>query len=117
MNEKNYCSLEMSRKLPEAGIVLHSEKEWIHVSGGGWYLVERNSEKYDAIDKRVPAPSMAELWREVGDDVYLTRHWHRDKRIYQTRATLTFLASPEYTEENPCDALAALLIWIKEAKR
>jgi hypothetical protein len=114
MNTLNYASLEASKRLVESGIVLGIDAMWLKSDYTGEYFVAIPQCK--DILSGIPAPSMVEVWREFGDDVYLTRHWNREDRVYKTRATLTCLMSPAYTEKNPTDALIDLLIWIKGMK-
>lgn len=113
MNPLNYASLEASKRLQEAGIVLETEKYW-YQDAHGWYLGLMPTVKGQHTPVHIPALSMAEAWREFGDDVYITRHWDRERRIYKTRATLTMLMSPAYTDTNPTDALIDLLIWVRK---
>jgi len=111
MNSNNYCSLEMSKKLVEAGIVLETDKVW-RLGADGWKLLSRDwaikmmSNTYEII----PAPSMSELWAELPYG-----------STAKTRAGVTYAIDAggncEFESSNPCDALAELLIWVsKEAK-
>ena len=98
MNELNYGSREACERLVKAGIVLETEKMWIYArhiplkgADKSWKLFDRQSlMAIEATDQRpdciLPAPSMAEAWREL----------------------------PENT--NPIDALIYLRIWLEERK-
>ena len=64
MNELNYASLEASKKLYEAGIVLETECYW-HFND---YKYEWQLERRDYFTENIgliPAPSMSEVWREL----------------------------------------------------
>ena len=109
VNEANYVSLEASKRLDEAGIVLVTEKAWI-MSYTGWELVD-NIKYYgfwkDA--KKYPAPSMAEVWRELPLGSRLMRGT-------EDRAVAWRWDSGEMINTNPTDALIDLLIWLRKEK-
>ena len=109
MNTQNYASLEASKGLVDAGIVLETEKVWFF-STTGWELVDRY-DKHKVNKHYLPAPSMAEVWRELPeqhDDEYL--------RLFKDEGK-TFCGYGEYADrwgnETPADALIDLLIWCK----
>lgn len=119
MNQNNNCSLEMSRRLVEAGIEVKTEAFWIKVSDywkivhGEYYFVDKHSEHY-------PAPSMSELWtllpyrlREQDGDFLFISAIHET-----TYAGYGSLQNPiiSYNSTNPCDALAELLLWVEGSK-
>jgi L-lysine 2,3-aminomutase len=45
MNELNYASLEASKRLVEAGIVLETQSVWFHGTKGTWHLSEREGDE------------------------------------------------------------------------
>ncbi len=108
MNNLNYASFKASKKLHDAGIIL--ETDFIYNSDGKLLyspLVERR-------DGDIPAPSMAEVWRELPDG----------KELAENKGCT--YASIEYGEgkykefssmDNPTDSLIDLLIWVKEQNR
>jgi hypothetical protein len=105
MNTQNYASLEASKRLVDAGIVLKTEAYWIRVANSPMMLVDNRH----GADEYYPAPSMAEVWRELSeqhDDEYL--------RLFKDEGK-TFCGYGEYADrwgnENPTDALIDLLIW------
>lgn len=108
MNPLNYASLEASKKLVEAGITLDTEKEWRHVIGGDWHLLPKASIRSDSMDIFYPAPSMAEVWRELpaglalykGTDLSEAFFYQQNRRLSKMNA-------------NPIDALIYLLIGVK----
>jgi predicted DNA-binding ArsR family transcriptional regulator len=125
MNPLNYCTLELSHKLVENGIVLETEAYWIKVSDSyklvhsKYYLVQIN---FDCL----PAPSFAELWRELPETFAPRNHTHylymrkinnfmQAGYVVIKKGIWTPLINFEAT--NPADALAELLIWVqKESK-
>ena len=110
MNEANYASLEASKRLVDAGIVLETEKSWI-MSSTGWELAD-NIKYYgfwkDA--KKYPAPSMAEVWRELPDatQIILIK-----RGVFHV---VHYASNTIYTRKNPTDALIDLLIWVRKEK-
>jgi hypothetical protein len=78
-NPLNYASLEASKRLVEAGIVLETDfyhcfwepdQEWILIANG------------EQLEDDIPAPTLAEVWRELPKDptvvVDLIFSWHKD---------------------------------------
>ena len=70
MNLSNYSSLEASQRLVAAGIVLETEAYW-HCCNG---FCELKSFKDGKIN--YPAPSMAEVWRELPEMIGETGSKH-----------------------------------------
>ena len=110
MNNLNYASLDASKKLHDAGIVLKTEAYWIRVANSPMMLVDNRH----GADEYYPAPSMAEVWRELPDG----------KELAENKGCT--YASIEYGEgkykefssmDNPTDSLIDLLIWVKEQNR
>jgi len=56
-----------------------------------------------------PAPSMAEVWRELPEGTDFTK----GAKISAAWCCHGKLGSPEFQNANPTDALINLLIWIK----
>ena len=120
MNPLDYCSLEMSRKLADAGIVLETNMNWANVKG------------YDDVEEwelnyswgEYPAPSMSELWRELPEDIVDEGMAYRRmlsveglplKTVagyYHCTQVIPWLV--KYSSVNPCDALAELLILVRK---
>ena len=103
MNPLNYASLEASKRLVDNGIALETEAHHIKY-GTEWELKPRHS--FDAV-YGIPAPSMAEVWRELPlfstMDISidgLSRCWTKN--------------SPTFSDTNPTDALIDLIIWLKK---
>jgi hypothetical protein len=125
MNELNYCTQPLSRKLVENGIVLETEAEWRSFSFDFREAKLLQRTHLDAIyllyGYKVPAPSFAELWRELPQDVD-----NADLEVFKTVDGKTkagyYLISDEFDDgfeivafesTNPADALAELLIFVK----
>lgn len=103
MNTQNYASLEASKRLHDAGIILETDAVWEEKEGQTRLNLKANC------PDGFPAPSMAEVWRELPeqhDDEYL--------RLFKDEGK-TFCGYGEYADrwgnENPADALIDLLIW------
>jgi len=118
MNNLNYASLEASKKLHDAGIVLETEKVWFF-STTGWELVDRY-DKHKVNKHYLPAPSMEEVWRELPADIEV------DGEKYNLCAhKIGGVNCAEYVSDLPetigsayganmADNLIDLLIWVKE---
>jgi hypothetical protein len=121
MNEANYVSLKAAQDLVAAGIVLETDMYWVvYHNTGNSQLVNRE----DAIVKEllgiadvVPAPSFAEIWREMPSIIT------SDEMEYILDvAKIGNIASASYghlgicESENPADTLAELKIWLEGEK-
>jgi len=106
MNEQNYASLEASQRLINAGIVLETENVWsLNVK---WKLGRRDwVEHMETCFDIISAPSMAEVWRELPEQV-IVYHGNTLTEAYNTQKTISFV------NKNPTDALIDLLIWVKK---
>ena len=127
MNELNYASLEASKRLTEAGIVIEkTDNVWIyarHVPLKGadrsWQLFDRRSlMAIEVTEQRpdclIPAPSMAEVWRELPE-------YYNDGELYISKindnmTNAGYLEGEVFQNANPTDALIDLLIWVRGQK-
>lgn len=118
MNPLNYASLEASKKLVDAGIVLITDVQWIYrvkrgVWGGGHY------ELYTGIDTpSIPAPCFTDVWRElpwVIDNYGLISMNKVDNITCCGYRKGMAIREPKFESENPTDALIDLLVWLKGA--
>jgi hypothetical protein len=103
MNELNYASLEASKKLVDNGIVLKTDIVWADS-----VLKTRNN--VCVTDYVIPAPSMAEVWRELPFQSYIKK--------LDDGSTLVWICDDDIESNmiantNPTDALIDLLIWLK----
>jgi hypothetical protein len=116
MNEANYASLEASKRLVDAGIVLETERYF--------HIFDEEVHDYTAEQKKIwegevrrgnaspeaifiPRPSMAEVWRELPDSFI-------EKRTDHYYCSIALLSAPIFPDENPTDALINLLIWTRK---
>ncbi|MBE3145097.1 MAG: hypothetical protein IMZ61_14440 [Planctomycetes bacterium] len=97
MNPLNYATLPACQKLAEKGIVLETERFWYLSPFDKWEL----SHDYDGLKdiEHIPAPSMAEVWRELPEFAHCGAPWN---------------AMRQEKNINPTDALIDLLIWVAE---
>ncbi len=114
MNPLNYATLPAAQRLTENGIVLETEHYWVSVENEYvtnqariWKLtdfLDMFLRKYD----HVPAPSMAEVWRELPDatQIILIK-----RGVFHV---VHYASNAIYTRRNPTDALIDLLIWVTE---
>jgi len=120
MNPLNYASLEASKRLADAGIVLLNAEHW-------WWKRHANDEwfvdlfpKVDCIvkDDRLPAPSMAEVWRELPEEIdnyYLVITADQGITRAEYRNTIwQLMEGCPFESINSTDALIDLLIWAKQ---
>ena len=112
MNPNNYASLEASKRLVEAGIVLETDVWWAvgHQSKTFQLLTKNDAQQWikDREGDIYPAPSMAEVWRELP----LGTRAYRGEVF--TEAYLKTYKHDVIISENPADALIDLLIWVKK---
>ena len=123
MNPLNYASLEASKKLVDAGIVLETEAAWCPFGRNGEYKllpIEYFPPTEVSKDVRIPAPCMTEVWRELpatvpdrglsmklrkaGDGKTWGSHFRDGSQIIDSIKADT----------NPTDALIDLLIWVRK---
>lgn len=130
MNQENYCSLNVAKRLIDTGIVLETDAVWVKWYFDGSVLSDRNPYEwrlqYKALTQTdfesIPAPSFAEIWRELPDEIeleddggsialsvfksgkttYAGYYLNKDEEVYE-----------EKESSNSADALAELLIWAK----
>lgn len=134
MNELNVATFEASQRLFDAGAVLATENYW-RIYGVDedpvieLVTAEHRLDGWDRCNLRTyPAPSMAEVWRELPEvfeyesiQAYLSITKSRKK----DNTTYAFYALPDDKavcgskkhSRNPADALIDLLIWVTEQKR
>lgn len=127
MNPLNYASLEASKRLAEAGIVLETEAVWVseeHPPFDGstkcvvsWKLCNRQEfirYNFGKISEGViPAPSMAEVWRELPEaSAYL--HTNKETEVWLEDEEDIIPKSNSFADTNPTDSLIYLLIWVRK---
>ncbi len=117
MNTQNYASLEASKRLHDAGIELETEAYWIRVANSPMMLTDNRH----GADEYYPAPSMAEVWRELPeyveykkDDRPLIEYLRIDKNGDGSLSCGYGQYSEMTINDNPTDALIELLIWVRK---
>jgi hypothetical protein len=120
MNQNNYASLEASKRLVEAGIVLETEALWFFGTDNEWHLSEIWLCNY--AKQAIPAPSMAEVWRELPatipdrglyTPVNLRKAGDGKTWVSYFRVGIPIIDSIK-ADINPTDALIDLLIWVRK---
>ena len=128
MNPNNYASLEASKRLVEAGIVLETEALWVK-----WYFDTSTNMNYSPFEWRlmyqsltqvdleyIPAPSMAEVWRELPEtideyDLTCEKIFNGGMQAGYTTCDVSGLRwKVLLNAANPTDALIDLLIWVRK---
>jgi hypothetical protein len=112
MNELNYASLEASKRLVDAGIVLKTEMVWAELPPENWQLQSRLD--YHLVFQycpSVPAPSMVEVWRELPENTVMIKVFKKHFAYIKTTAF------PNLPNTNPTDALIDLLIWVRKESK
>ena len=111
MNKNNYATLEAAQRLYDAGIVFETDT----IYGPRGDLLYKALVECGTGD--IPAPSMAEVWRELPFQSYikqmgdLSLAWICDDDDETKTLESGFIQST-----NPTDALIDLLIWVKAQK-
>ena len=111
MNELNVASLQASKKLVEAGIVLETDAVWAR-DEIGWYLRSSFENTEREVLKSYPAPSMAEVWRELPEGTECIKQATETKCITMSKDNIKVFFS-----KNPADALIELRIWLEKEKK
>ena len=107
MNTKNYASLEASKRLFDAGIVLETEFCWAR-DDKGWYF--RSYENYEReVLESVSAPSMTEVLEELPNNTAFLKN-----KVYYASVGGSDNEYKEFVGANPTDALINLLIFVRK---
>ena len=106
MNPLNYASLEASKRLVEAGIVLETDFYWASVDMENWSLC---TIPHKVGFKEYPAPSMSEVWRELPYAATI----YKGPR-YNSAWIEHGMDNTEIYKNNPTDAMIDLLIWARK---
>jgi hypothetical protein len=118
MNELDYGSLEACQRLVEAGIVLETDYCWAKTIEGDYMLTSRHHQEFSW--NRVPAPSMAEAWRELPDFIDTIEFGRCTPLIHRysknTIAGYGVMQLGRTENVNPTDALIDLIIWLEKRK-
>ena len=124
MNPNNYASLEASRRLAEAGIVLETDHSWIWIlpdARTGYAIDTTWRVQSNPMYGKLPAPSMAEVWRELPATVP-DRELYAPMKLRKAGDGKTWgsyfrdgsqIIDSIKADINPTDALIELLIWAR----
>jgi hypothetical protein len=132
MNPNNYGTLEACKRLIDAGIVLETDFFWatypertlqsLKDAGKAMpspYIIGKESihnKHLIGMGSYIPAPSMAEVWRELPNGK-MEVYYHNGDAPYYSFQLYSFqlrqIGTPLYSNTSPTDALIDLLIWIK----
>ena len=130
LNPLNYGRLEACQRLHAAGIVLETDAVWTYDKPSrdfppefGWKLQRRTAITVEGYYlKVIPAPSMAEVWRELLGILSVNKRWYELRLIKVDDITqvgywwLTECLIEFQNRINPADALIDLLIWVEQRK-
>lgn len=117
MNPLNYATLEASKRLVDAGIVLETEQHHHEI-------VEWEGKQ---VKLTIPAPSMAEVWRELPEGFWYENKWTwicvtKSRKDGDTTYCAYYMPDDKAVcgskrrNTNPTDALIDLLIWVRKEK-
>lgn len=121
MNPLNHASLEAAQRLAAAGIVIHTDAYWcLEPEEQEWDLLSVDYCPAFGFGESYPAPSMAEVWRELPGEIELNYTLDVTKIGGETQALYSkidgfdnYCTKGSGGSANPTDALIDLLIWIK----
>jgi hypothetical protein len=120
MNPLNYASYEMSKRLYDVGVEIETDMVWFFYMDK-WMLIW-----FGMLDHRegtIPAPTIAKLLQELQGDIYINNKryrlelWKIGKNDIYGAAYVSQdsrFADEPINNANLADALAELLIWVKE---
>ena len=124
MNPLNYASLEASKRLVEAGIVLETEAGWYKIFRPGCHsfdmVLSMRSGNEKFYGDNYPAPSMAEVWRELPEtideyDLTCEKIFNGGMQAGYTTYDVSGLRwKVLLNAANPTDAMIDLLIWVRK---
>jgi hypothetical protein len=115
MNPLNYATLEAGQRLHAKGIELRTDFYWHLVPDKDPELLfEAFAGMLDCPPecKLIPAPSMAEVWRELPNRTEIFKEDGENEGLFSNGRTIG-----RTRDANPTDALIDLLIWVKGNKK
>ena len=125
MNPNNYASVKASKRLVEAGIVLETEAGWYKIYRPGCHsfdmVLSMRSGNEKFYGDNYPAPSMAEVWRELPEtideyDLTCEKIFNGGMQAGYTTYDVSGLRwKVLLNAANPTDAMIDLLIWVRKA--
>ena len=114
MKPLNYASLEASKQLVDAGIVLetdlyHKKIAWLDGTVG--YGLTNYINDPDII---CPAPCFTEVWRELPEYTGLDKFEGKNDAELTMKNSSGIIVFHKARNTNPTDALIDLLIWLRK---
>ena len=111
MNPNNYASVKASKRLVEAGIVLQTDHYWASIDMKHWDLCFI---PHKVGFKEYPAPSMAEVWRELPHNSVLSMGGDGESWVQVDYDDPQKTLESVHRSFNPTNALIDLLIWLRK---
>ena len=105
MNTQNYASLEASKRLHDADIILETDAVWEEKEGQTRLNLKANC------PDGFPAPSMTEVLEELPNNTAFLKN-----KVYYASVGGSDNEYKEFVGANPTDALINLLIWVRKEK-
>lgn len=112
--KNNYATREACQRLKDAGIEIETDVLWSNEPEDSddepchtvWKWKLRTQDE-GTCEECLPAPTLAEVWRELPDDTWLRKIGKSTKIMNSDNLFFDY-------DENPSDAAIDLLIWLKE---
>ena len=117
MNELNVATLQASKKLVENGICLETDYFYVNTfSNMGWVFRQKGG--FNDEDDFIPAPSMAEVWRELPEEYCKNATDPVRYKVFMSSQVGYHSGGKDGGiwipyKGNPTDALIDLLVWLK----
>ena len=109
------CSLELSRKLAEAGIVVETEFVWVNPNGDEWRVQRRSYA--NPLKETIPAPLACELGEVLPNEIddgtgnyFLFKSGH----LYGYRDCARRFLFELQGQRNVTEAFGRIALWAKE---
>jgi hypothetical protein len=117
MTPKHHVSQTIAKQLAEAGIVIESEYVWQKWNNAEDWVIRRpiqRGKRVPEIFQEIPAPIATELLERLPTSTCLVKKTDLEtkEKVRYNAETFTHHPAicPDLHSENPCDALALLLI-------
>jgi len=110
MNERNYISLQIAKRVHEAGIKGESEASWVYRirNNEGFYILMPTPSFSLSLSNILPAYTFTEIWEMLPDTAVLGK-WKEGDLEY---TSIYCEGSKDFDNPNPADAAAELLLWL-----
>lgn len=123
MNEKNFATLEASKKLVDNGIVLETDMVWSDIPvEDHWHIRPRLlcGSKMVINEHTIPSPCFTDVWRELPHEVSINTMLSSKMMWTFDKGKLTEIGYWWHEEvnvskisDNPTDAAIDLLLWLE----